>query len=149
MTWVVIANAIECDIYKRTNKGKDLQEITRLAHPEGRLSNQNLKEGKPGRSFESGPRSFQRHTKSTEVSPHDQEVILFAKRIIGFLEHNRTTHSFDKLILIAEPHFLGILNRNLNEHLTRLVTFSIHKDLVSENLNKVITDIEEQERLVG
>lgn len=149
MTWVVVANAIECDIYKRTNNGKDLQEITKLTHPEGRLSAQNLKEGKPGRSFESGPKSFQRHTKNTEVSPHSQELTIFAKQIIAFLEHNRTTHSFDKLILVAEPHFLGILNKNLNEHLASLVTFSIHKDLVNATLNKIIINIEEQEKLAG
>ena len=149
MTWVVIANAVECDIYKRIDKGKDLQEITKLHHPRGRLSNQDLKEGKPGRSFESGPKSYQRHTKETEVNPHNQEVTLFVRQIAGFLEHNRNTHNFNNLILIAEPHFLGLLNKNLNEKLLKMVTFSINKDLVKEELEKVIAEIEEHERLAG
>lgn len=149
MTWVVIANAIECNIYKRISRGRNLQEISKLPNPEGRLSNQDLKEGKPGRTFESGPKSFQRHTKNTEVSPHTQKLTSFAKQINAFLEHNRTTHSFTELILIAEPHFLGLLNQNLNKNLQKMVTFSIHKDLVGKDLEKIIANIDEHEKLVS
>jgi protein required for attachment to host cells len=64
-----------------------------------------------------------------EESAHERTVSVFARDIAGKLEHARTTHEFDQLVLVAPPRFLGLLRGSLDDGTAKLVIGSLDKDL--------------------
>jgi protein required for attachment to host cells len=47
----------------------------------------------------------------------------------SFSTKGRTLHAFGKLVLVAEPRFLGMLRAALDPHTAALVVKTVHKDL--------------------
>lgn len=129
MRWILVANHSEARIFKQEAQGLPIHISIRIEHPEGRLRNRDLKEGRPGRSFESGPQSHQRHALSTRESPREHSEHEFAKLIGSVLEHGQKQHQFNECIVVAEPGFLGEILKSLNAQLERLVSRTIKKDL--------------------
>ena len=84
-----------------------------LVHPESRQHEQELTSDLPGRAFDSGGQG--RHAMGTEISPKEQEAITFAKMVSDYLETARVQHSYEKLVLVAAPTFLGLLRKNLTD----------------------------------
>jgi len=77
-TWVVVANSSLARIFK-LEKNQILIETEILEHPQSRLHNQDLVDGKPGRTYDSiGPG---RHAMEPTSSPKHNEFNAFAKHL--------------------------------------------------------------------
>ncbi len=53
----------------------------------------------------------------------------FARKLSEVLEQGRTSNQFDRLWLVAEPSFLGLLRANLSDVTAKCVVGSETKDL--------------------
>jgi protein required for attachment to host cells len=53
------------------------------------------------------------------------------------LDKARINHAFDHLIVIAPPHFHGLLNQHLNHHVLNLVTHQIEKDYTKCSVKEI------------
>lgn len=124
-TWVVVANSSIAYIYKLEKK--HLEEIDVLKHPESRLRNRDIVGDKPGRDFES--MGTLRHSLEPHHTPHEQEVILFAKELAHYLEAARNRNEVEKFYLAASPIMLGLLRQSLDASTVKLITGEIDKDL--------------------
>ncbi len=133
--WIVVANRSEARIFEMSEgKPKLLQKIP---HNQGKAHDQELKEGKPGRSFSSWSGSHSRHTMESEVKPHEQDAIVFATDLGETLQKARSGNLIDRLTLVADPHFLGVLLSKLDSPTKRLVKTKIQKDLAYLSDNEV------------
>jgi protein required for attachment to host cells len=107
-----------------------------LSDPAARLHDRDLKSDRPGRAFDIAPlRAGRRvatahHAVGAERRPRVHEAVLFAQRIAAALEHARQLTEFDQLVLVAAPHFLGLLRAALSAPLHAMVIAEIHKDLL-------------------
>jgi protein required for attachment to host cells len=99
----------------------DDRELTTDAHP--RFSGHGGV-GRPGSRSTGGPASDRQETGAQE---HEAEV--FAKQIDRFLDKARMEHRYDRLFVLAAPKFLGLLRKNLNKEVGKLVRDEIDKDL--------------------
>lgn len=129
-TWVVVADSSHARIFRTEGFDGHLVEVEALAHPEGRLHETNLTTDIPGRTFDSHGQG--RHAMEEETPPKRHEAIQFAKRIGGLLESARNAGSYDTLVLVAEPRFLGLLRENLSRETNKLVELAIDKNLVRQ-----------------
>jgi protein required for attachment to host cells len=59
----------------------------------------------------------------------EHETELFAKQIDRFLDQARIKKRYDRLFVLAPPKFLGLLRRNLDKEVEKLVRDEIDKDL--------------------
>lgn len=127
MMLVVNANSTLCRLYHYNKSAKQLTLLKEFEHPEGKLKNQDLVSDKPGhyQADHSARGAYQPPHEATEI-----EMDNFARNIAHELDHQRLTNSFDKLILIAPPHFYGLLSQHMNKHVKGLVTNCIQKDLL-------------------
>ena len=123
--WVIVANSNHCRIFQCHDFAKELTLLNEYSHEQSKLKNGELVSDRAGsyKSVASNGASFD------EVStPKENEKIDFAKELATSLDSGRSKQAFDQLIIIAPPHFSGLLSKQLNKNTTRLVTGSVMKD---------------------
>ncbi len=138
-TWVLLADATLAKVYERKAHSKTFKLHHELEHPEGRSKVHDLvtdHSGKYGAGSATGM-FVQDH------NPKDNENTQFVLQIVQALEHARATNQFDQLIIIALPHFYGLLEQHLSEQLHKKVVRHITKDYLhlpeKELLEKVFS----------
>jgi protein required for attachment to host cells len=126
-SWILVANRSGARLFESAAPGEGLRLLRDIAHPEGRLTNHDIGSDRPGRSFDShGPG---RHAMGKEHDETEQMAIRFAKQLSLLLDEGRAQHQFAKLILVAEPRFLGHVRKALSRETSALVSASLDKDL--------------------
>ena len=126
-TWILIANRSSASLFESDWPGKSMRRIQDIPHPQGRMQNREIDTDKPGRSFTSFGQS--RHAMSTEEEPTEHIAHQFALDLAELLNKGRVAHAYDKLVLMAEPKFLGILRAALDANTAALVVQTVNKDL--------------------
>jgi len=108
--WHLVANRAEALIYEG-EPGKDFRFIKRLRNPKGKLTELQLVSDRPGRAFSSSQGSMIRHGYEPRTQYHEDVAVQFSRRIAKMLERAAFRNEFSDLTVMAEPHFLGLLNR--------------------------------------
>ena len=126
-SWIIVAHRTEAKIFSYDNtKNSDVEFVTKLENPRGRLKAQDINADKPG-VFSGAPS----HASGLEKqeSPTERIAQEFAKKIADYLELSRQKQSFAELVLVADPHFLGRLRGVLTKSLAACVVRTVSKDL--------------------
>lgn len=126
-TWVLVAESSRARIFSADTPSAPLVEIKTLAHPEGREHERDMTSDLPG--HHSDKTGSGRHGFQDETEPKEQESIDFAKSIAHQLESARIDGQLKQLIIVAAPAFLGTLRGELNDHIRKLVSFELDKNL--------------------
>lgn len=126
-TWILVAHRGGARLFENKGPGKGLSLLHDIPHPEGRLKNKDIGADKPGRSFDSHGQS--RHSLSSEQEPTAHVTEQFAKQLSTMLDNGRNQQRYGKLVLVAEPRFLGNLRAALSSPTAALVTATVDKDL--------------------
>ncbi len=126
LTWVLSTNSNACRIYHYRKELKQLTLVKEILHPENKLRDIDLTSDKPGHYKANGGAhgAF-----SQQSDPKEIKIDNFSRDLAKELDHNRTVHAYEKLILIAPPHMNGLLFQHLNKHVKELVAHNIEKDL--------------------
>lgn len=124
---IVVADSSRARIFTVDSKDSPLNEIETLAHPEGRLHDQDLVSDMPGK--ESGKGGGGDHTFQEKTDPKKQEMIVFAKRIADYLDDARKANKLNKLLIVAAPAFLGELRNHLSVKTSERIVYELDKNL--------------------
>ncbi len=125
-TWILLGHRTGARIFENPGPGKGLAPVEEIPHPQGRLKNQDFDADKPGRAFDS--HGTGRHALQRAHSPVEQAAILFAKQLAERLEQARVAGRYERLVLVAEPRFLGWLRAALSPETAQRVVASVDKD---------------------
>jgi protein required for attachment to host cells len=129
-TWIAVCNRTEARVFQTNHRdGKDLKLITKLENPRGRLKNQDINADKPGSSM--GTKFSYPVQMTNTQEPTERVAQIFAKDISQVLEKGRVDHAYDDLVLVGEPHFLGIIRSSLSRPTYNTVKRTLRKDLVN------------------
>jgi protein required for attachment to host cells len=124
-TWIVVANASQARVFANHGPKKGLSLLKEFSHPESREKALQLVSDRPGHNQSHG----NGHGSYVPASdPKQQEADRFALQIAKELELGRSSNGYEKLIVVASPSFLGLLNSKLSNHVRSRVTQSIEKD---------------------
>lgn len=125
-TWILVAHRGGAHIFEKTGPGQGLNLLQDIPHPQGKLKSKDIGSDKPGRGVDSqgGRTSFQQ-----EQEPTAHIAKVFAKQLAGLLDDGRLKQRYGRLVLVAEPRFLGILGAALSHATAELVIATINKDL--------------------
>ena len=110
--WVVVADQSKARIFTTDEPRGPLLELASMVNPYGRAQEQELASDRPGRSFDSQGQG--RHGMGQTVEPAEQETIRFAKEIADHLQDACNDGRCKELLLVAGPHLLGLLRKQLN-----------------------------------
>ena len=126
-TWIVVADSSRARFFSMKSRLEPLTEIHCMTHLESRshaYDDSNEHHGNLGQ----GGHTFESHTDLKH-----NEAAVFAKQIADMLEQGRVKQSFNNLILVAPPAFLGALRHGINDHVHDYISDSLAKNLVTEN----------------
>lgn len=132
---VVVADQGEARLYRMLPPAS-LRLIGRHQNPAAHLHDRDLKSDRPGRVYNSAAARGSRrgamahHATGGERTPRRQLATVFARQIAGEIKAAAKVQPFDRLVLVAEPRFLGTLRRALPAALRAKVAVQIAKDLM-------------------
>jgi len=125
-TWILVAHRAGARLFENKGPGTGLAPVQDIPHPEGKLKSKDLGTDEPGRGFDS---HGARHAFTQHQEPAAHVAEQFAKHLAGLLDDGRLKQRYSKLVLVAEPHFLGSLRAALTRETAALVSASLDKDL--------------------
>lgn len=134
-SWIVVAESARARIFAVSGAGGKLVEVAGLSHPESRLHDTDLSSDVPGRSFDSHGQG--RHGMEQATDPHEREAQAFAVEIARHIDGAMQAGSFDSLVLIAAPKFLGHLRSRISKSAGEMVIGELDKNLVEAD-NKTL-----------
>ncbi|MFT6924632.1 MAG: protein required for attachment to host cells [Psychromonas sp.] len=123
-TLVLVTNASTARVFSY-QAHEEFSLLKEFSHPESRQKGIDLVSDRPGHSNGKGgghgafvpPRN-----------PKQVEVERFAHELASWLDDERRQNRCDQVMLVADPGFLGVLNKSLNNQTTQLVFKSLNKD---------------------
>lgn len=124
-TWVLVANASKAYLYATEKLGDKMTCLKDFSHPASRAKGTSLASDRPGHNQSRG---MGRGSMGNPTDPKYYEANRFAGVLASELNAGRKANEFRRLVLVAGPHFQGLLNAHLNEHTRAMVENSIHKD---------------------
>ncbi len=133
--WVVAADSARARIFSRSKKFSPLEELETLVHPESRLHRQDLVSDRPGTVHESRTPG-----ESANQEPTDPKVVeaqVFARDIAHRLREARLAGDYTHLVLIADPKFLGLLRKSLDEDTRNCVGHEVAKNVARETIDRI------------
>lgn len=132
-TWVVVADAARARVFDVEGKTKALVEIMDLSHPASLQHASDMASDAPGMSSVKGmPSKF---GMEEIVSPKEEEAIRFAKQVAEALQAGLA--DYERLYLIAAPHFLGLLRKDLDQAVHAKIVKEIDKELTKHSLEDI------------
>ena len=140
---IVVASQADATFYDVERLQDKLQIAGRVADPLAHLHDRDFKSDRPGRMFDHGPLSGARrgatahHGTGGDNHPREHEAMLFAQQIAAELERARRDDRFERLVVMAEPNFLGMLRKALPSTLRSIVVAEVAKDLAQQPVSAV------------
>jgi protein required for attachment to host cells len=135
---IVVADQAEARFYDIEPPDPALHAAGRLSDARARLHDRDLVSDRPGRVFDHAPFGSGRrgavahHGTAGERLPHRHVELLFAHRIGEALALARREGRFDRIVLMADPGFLGLIRKELPSGLASSVAAEVPKDLVHQ-----------------
>jgi protein required for attachment to host cells len=110
---IVVADEFRATFYDRDKKFSALQEVASFQNDAAREKTGDLMSDRGGRAFDSHGQG--RHTMANEkADPKSQSAVVFAKELADRLAADRQKGSYDNLVVVAAPRFLGVLRPALS-----------------------------------
>lgn len=138
-SWVLVANGSQARLFNLDGPKKSFTLIKEFEHPESRMKTDKLSSDRSGHFMNSstqGSGSFQEPT-----DPKTYELERFALELTKTLDEGRAANKFEKVVLVASPHFLGLLKQNMSDQLSKAVSHTIQKDYTAVNDRDMLDQI--------
>ena len=132
-TYIVVADASRARLF--TRDGERLVEQEDLQHPEGRLHEGDLVTDRGADVHESTATTARSTHETAKAKKHETEM--FARRVADLLYQKRVENRLETLILVAPPHFLGLLRGKLDNSTNRLVSHTLSKDFAHSRAEEI------------
>ncbi|WP_332644729.1 host attachment protein [Aeromicrobium sp.] len=132
--WVLVADSAQARILEY-DKHK-LEPFKEFVHPESREHGQDLIGNRPNQN----QHSMEKTRKGEEHQGlRDEESRKFAKQLSDYLSTAHAQNKFRKIVLVADPRFLGMLRQELSNPVAGCVASSIDKNVVRMNAKELAT----------
>jgi protein required for attachment to host cells len=138
MSWILIANRTGARIVDK--QGRALSLVQELEHSRGRLRDREVDSDRQGRSSARGSAP---HALSPAEGPHEHDARTFARVCADALRQGRLGGHYERLILVAEPRFLGLVRQALDDVTARMVSATVPKDLAQVGLRELAAHLPE------
>ncbi|WP_018862144.1 MULTISPECIES: host attachment protein [unclassified Thioalkalivibrio] len=127
--WIVVADAARARILSCEGRAcQGLHEIETLTHSESRVHAQELVTDRPGRSWSSASGDG-RHAMQESTDPSVNERNRFAREVAERLKSGYHKGTYQRLVILAAPQFLGALRDLLDPQVSQIVTAQIAKNV--------------------
>jgi protein required for attachment to host cells len=146
-TWCLVCDASRAHLFRETTPRRTFEPIESFEHPESRLKVRELMTDAPGRKPVGGSRGNSQGTRpggfhgrpvaEPDTDPKLVEAQKFARDLVATLEKGFDDHAYDALVIVAPPHFLGMLRAMLSDRVVRKIAGTIDKDFAALDAREI------------
>jgi protein required for attachment to host cells len=140
--WVLVADGQRARILERENTESEWFVLPAETREVDDPPTHEQGSERPGRVNERGG-SASRHAIQPRSDYHEAAKVDFAKALCGRLEVAANAHQFGRLILVAPPHFLGVLRQELGDAARGLLRGTLDKDLTQAPVADVVAHLKD------
>ncbi len=150
-TWVLVGDSSRARIFV-VGDDKELKLVQEFDHPESRAMAHDLTSDRPGRTQQSGspghgnggpsnggPTKGSRSGMAPHTDPKAVEAEHFAHSLATVLDKGLSSNTTAHLLLVAPPHFLGLLREALPDSVKKRVSASLDKDFTHLGVRDLTT----------
>ncbi|MBQ0721380.1 MAG: host attachment protein [Gammaproteobacteria bacterium] len=130
-----MAEKSRATLYTMASSLADLQEVECFLNPEARQREQDLTSDFPGQGFDG--KGGGQHALAPKESKKEKEAISFAKTLCDTLDNGRLQGEFNRLVLCAGPHFLGLIRLNLSGPTRQCLVAEIDKNMLKSSADEI------------
>ena len=127
-TWILVSDASRAKLFE--GQRREIREFADYLHPESREHTDQLissEAGRRGQRTHGASGDGARPGLSEAVPPKEAEAASFARELAVHLKQGLNAHRYGSLVLVAPPHFLGLLKAALDPHVRKaLVSAHAH-----------------------
>ncbi len=127
-TWILVANAAKARIFQ--SDGRGLVEISDAIHTASAAHGHDLLADSAGRRGQGPAGRGDRPGLGSDEPRQREEAERFARQLSALLKSGLDDHAYEGLVLVAPPHFLGLLKKHLGHTVARRVDATLDRDLV-------------------
>jgi protein required for attachment to host cells len=128
--WILVSDVSRANLYSAELREDDWSLVKTFDHPEGRETSREIEAtSPPGRGQQGKAQGGRRTALEPRTWPHEAESQRFAQHLATYLEDAMAKRLFDYLVLVAPPHFLGMLKGSLGRQAAKHVRATVDKDL--------------------
>ncbi|MEX0679500.1 MAG: host attachment protein [Pirellulales bacterium] len=130
-TWILVSDASRAKLFSAELREDDWSLVKEFEHPEGRQMSSDIRPSSPpGKMQQRSKAPGARHTAmEPHTTPKEAEAQRFAQHLAEYLEKATAGREFDYLVLVAPPHFLGVLHGTLGRQAAKHLRATVNKDL--------------------
>jgi protein required for attachment to host cells len=126
--WILVCDAGKARLFETRNNNPTWHAVELLLHEESRSKASELVTDQEGsRSSEGG--SVHHNALAPASSPKEVEKERFAHTLVSTLDRAMRGTRFRKWVLVAPPHFLGLVKKELTGELQKHLMATVDKDL--------------------
>jgi protein required for attachment to host cells len=125
--WVLVADASRARLFQAERPEHTLGPALASELIGSNLPSREIASDRPGRAFDRSGQGRHAMEPSTDPARHAQEQ--FARDIVRLLDEKRESRSFERLVVVAPPQFLGDLRAVMPQQLQETVSAEVAKDL--------------------
>jgi protein required for attachment to host cells len=131
-TWILVANAERARLF--SSDGRGLLESSDAIHLESAAHGHDLITDSAGRRGQGPAGRGDRPGLGGEEPRRKLEAERFARQLAALLKTGLDDHACEGLVLVAPPHFLGLLKKHLGHTVARRVDATLDRDLVLKDV---------------
>lgn len=133
-TWILVADEGRARLFAGKTVDGELTELAGFAHPEAHHPEAAARDRLP-RVQQSA--SSARHAIEPRITAEQKQAMEFAHLLADILNDGRVEHSYQRLVLIAPPRFLGTMRAALHPEVSKLVSATSNKDITKASLEAI------------
>lgn len=128
--WILVSDASRSKLFTTELPENPWSLLEEFDHPEGRESSREIRPSSPpGRMMQNKTTGGGRSSMEPRTTPKEAEAERFAHELSHYLENAAARRQFDALVLVAPPHFLGVLQSALGRQSAKCLRAAVNKDL--------------------
>jgi protein required for attachment to host cells len=129
-TWILVTDAGRARLFSTELRETPWSLVQQFEHREGRQTSVEIEDtSPPGRMQQGDAQGGRRTALEPRTWPKEAEAEHYAQRLVDFLEEAVARRDYDQLVLVAPPHFLGLLKKKLGAQSVKKLHLTIDKDL--------------------
>ena len=136
VTWILLANTREASVLVNRGPGKGLAVLDGVAVRSEEAADPRDKAGVGHSIAGHGVSAVE------QANPQNKVDAEFARRVADQMSGALDTNKFDRLIVVAGPHMLGLLRVSFDDALKATLVGEIDKDLSGQSVDAVASHIE-------
>ncbi len=139
--WILAGDSTRARFFFTDKRNGELDELFDMVNPQARLHEQELTTDLPGRTANSA--TGMRHGLGDEETHKPAAARQFAREVADRLEKGRTAGEWQKLYVVADPSFLGMLRKAMDRDTAQRVAGEVDKNLArgsAQDVRRVLPD---------